>query len=265
MCSSDLDASGAAWCWGRNKYGEVGDGTTIPRPRARKVVTADGTPLANVTQVSVLGPFGCARTSGGAAWCWGLNDVGRLGDGTTTDRDHAVRVKRAGGGFLQGVAEVSAGSLHGCARLNDGTAWCWGYNYRGELGDGTKTMRLFPVKVTRPGVTPFLPIALSGVTSISAGNGQTCAATDAERAFCWGWNEFGQVGDGTTVDRTRAREVKYDASTPFGFVTTVSTNQTLACAMTGSIGWCWGWNKHGGLGDGTTVDRHYATQVTVVP
>lgn len=256
---------GSAWCWGENSRGEVGDGTTKDRTKARQVVKANGTPLTGVVEMSTGGPFACARTSGGAAWCWGENDTGRLGDGTTIDRSHAVRVKQVGGTLLGGVTGIAAGALHACARLDDGSAWCWGQNAYGEVGDGTKTMRTLAVRVTKPGILPSVPVALSGVTAIAAGSGQSCAVVDDLTAWCWGSNDRGQVGDGTTIDRTRARQVR-TPTIPLAFVLSISTGQQAACALQANgDAACWGGNDDGALGDGSTHEHHYATTVTVVP
>ena len=122
-CASTGD--GAAWCWGDNASGQLGDGTTHDRHRAVRVTKAGGGYLTKVTAISTNGytisSFGvvqfatCARTSKGAAWCWGDNTSGRLGDGTTTNRHPAVRVTKAGGGDLTGVTRISAGLDSSCA------------------------------------------------------------------------------------------------------------------------------------------------------
>ncbi len=149
-------SGGAAWCWGSNYFGELGDGSTNDRHRAVRVTRVGGANLTGVTSISAVNaaaedvPSGhaCVRRSDGAAWCWGDNYSGALGDGTTTEAHRAVEVTKMGGGNLTSVTSVSAGLSHTCALATGGAAWCWGGNYQGELGDGTKTERDQAVRVT---------------------------------------------------------------------------------------------------------------------
>ena len=129
----------------------------------------------------------CVLTSGGAR-CWGNNNYGQLGDGTTIDRAIAVPVI----GLPDGVASITAGGRHTCVVTNSGAAWCWGENHDGQLGDGSRTDRSAPVMVA--GLT-------SGVTALGAGERHTCAVTHEGTVRCWGNNHYAQLGDGTTVDR----------------------------------------------------------------
>ena len=129
----------------------------------------------------------CGVTTGGAAYCWGYNGSGQLGDGTTTDRSSPVLV--AGG---VSFATVSAGTAYTCGLTAAGAAYCWGYNASGELGDGTTTNRLTPVLVAG-GVS---------LAAVRAGGLHTCGLTAAGAAYCWGYNGYGQLGDGTTTNRS---------------------------------------------------------------
>jgi len=127
-------------------------------------------------------------TSTGGVRCWGANWSGQLGDGTTTDRVTPANVV----GLHDGVTDITAGRNHTCAVTGAGGVRCWGYNWSGRLGDGTTTDRATPVDV----------IGLSsGVTAIAASEWHTCAAKHAGDVHCWGRNNYGQLGDGTTTNR----------------------------------------------------------------
>ena len=178
-----LTTGGAVKCWGANRYGQLGDGTTTNRDKPVDVVGLG----SGVVAVSAGDEQACALTTGGAVKCWGRNDVGQLGDGTTTERDTPVDVV----GLGSGVTALSSG-VHSCALTDTGALKCWGYNNHGQVGDGSVVNRATPVGVSGLG---------SGVSFVNAGLLHTCALTSADATECWGDNEVGEVGDGTTSDR----------------------------------------------------------------
>ena len=160
------------------------------RDGAAAVALSAGSPIA--------AGFGhtCAVTAAGGAKCWGWNGGhGQIGDGTSTTRLVPVDVKH----LTRGVAAIAADEDHTCAVTAAGGAKCWGWNQFGQIGDGTTTVRRAPVDVV--GLT-------SGVAAIAAGAAHTCALTAAGGVKCWGWNPFGQIGDGTTTDRLTPVKVK---------------------------------------------------------
>jgi alpha-tubulin suppressor-like RCC1 family protein len=257
MHSCAASGDGSAWCWGDARHGQLGDGTTIARDGAVRVTRAGGRWLQRVVGVSAGGGHSCAVSSGGSAWCWGANSYGQLGDGTTTGRSRAVKVRRSGGGALSGVVAVSAGDDHSCAVTSDHAVWCWGRNRLGQVGDGSTNRRLRAVLVTKVGGS-----VLAGVTSVSAGERHTCARTGSGAAWCWGRNDHGQLGDGTTVDRRRAVRVTRQGGWALTGVTAISAGSDHACArMEHGSALCWGLGNHGQLGDGTTMERHRAVAV----
>jgi alpha-tubulin suppressor-like RCC1 family protein len=236
-----VTATGRVQCWGSNDSGQLGDGTQASRGTAADVVNVS----SGATAVAAGSSHACMLTSAGGVKCWGANDKGQLGDGSTLDRSTPVDVV----GLGAGVSGIVAGAFHTCALTAAGGAKCWGGNDAGAIGDGTTTARLTPVDV----------IGLSsGVAAIAAGWNSTCALTTAGGAKCWGANTYGQIGDGTTTDRGAPADVA-------GLITGVAgvtAGDGHACAVTASGALkCWGLNDSGQVGDGTTTQR--ATPVDV--
>ena len=180
-----VTAAGAVKCWGRNLYGQLGNGDQLPRYQP-SVVDVVGL-SSGVVAVSAGEYHTCALTSGGAVKCWGANDSGQLGNGSTYKSKIPVDVV----GLSSGIVAVSAGAYHTCALTSGGAVKCWGANHNGELGDGSATDSRRPVDVVS---------LSSGVVTISAGRGYTCARTAAGAAKCWGFNGDGRLGDGSTTN-----------------------------------------------------------------
>jgi len=207
----------------------------IPSQEAQEVLP----PLLNIAAIDACSLHTCARTAGGGVMCWGYNWSGQLGDGTTTNRLTPVYVS----GLANGVSAIAAGLGHTCALTAGGGVKCWGRNMEGQLGDGTTTDRLTPVDVSG---------LASGVSAIAAGNWHTCALTAVGVVKCWGYNGYGQLGDGTTTDRL----TPVDVSGLTSGVSAITAGGGHTCALTAGGGVkCWGWNGFGQLGDGTTVRR----------
>jgi alpha-tubulin suppressor-like RCC1 family protein len=143
--------------------------------------------------VSAGGNHTCGVTAAGAAYCWGLNSSGQLGDGTTTQRTRPTPV--AGG---LSFVEVSAGANHTCGITARGEAYCWGLNTNGQLGDGTTAQRMSPVLVAGGLTFAFLDWPYYG--TLGAGGNHTCGLTVNRALYCWGANDHGQLGNGTRLD-----------------------------------------------------------------
>ncbi|HEV8411179.1 MAG TPA: hypothetical protein VGQ30_11775, partial [Gemmatimonadaceae bacterium] len=175
-----LNSAGAAFCWGDNANGDVGDGTTTQR--LTQVAVQGG---ISFTTLSAGGNHPCGLSSSGAAYCWGPGGSGQLGNGGTSQSAGPTPV--SGGRYTT----ISVGGAHACG-VSAGAAVCWGFNGNGQLGDSTTTERLSPTAVAGGGGL---------FTSIAAGTFHTCALTTDQTAFCWGANGFGTLGDGTTTQR----------------------------------------------------------------
>jgi alpha-tubulin suppressor-like RCC1 family protein len=239
-----VTAAGGVKCWGENDMGQLGDGTLADR-----TAPVDVSGLASgVAAVAAGREHTCALTAAGGVKCWGRNLDGQLGDGTTTDRTTPIDVS----GLASGVAAIVASGWHTCALTNSGGVKCWGYNGYGELGDGTTTSRSAATDVA--GLT-------TGVAKVAGGIYHSCAVTTNGTAECWGRNNFGQVGDGTTTDRLTPVAV----SGLTGNVAMLGSSEYRTCAVTTAGGArCWGANSAGGVGDGTTLPRSSPVDVTTL-
>jgi alpha-tubulin suppressor-like RCC1 family protein len=221
-----LMITGGVKCWGLNNSGQLGDGTTTNKPTPVDVVGLS----SGVADVSAGYRHTCVLMETGGVKCWGLNDRGQVGDGSTTTRLTPVDVWP----LSSGVAAVSAGnsmiSSHTCALMEAGGVKCWGGNIYGALGDGTTTDKFTPVDVA--GLS-------SGVANISAGAEYSCVVTTAGSIMCWGDNEYGQLGDGTTT--TRLTPVTVSGLSAGVVVVSAGPRPHHTCALmnTGGV-MCWG-------------------------
>jgi len=231
-----VTGSGAVLCWGDNTNGQLGRGDTQTSIASPVAVQGISTALA----VSVGQGHSCALLAGGIVKCWGDNQFGQLGNGTTTDS--LVPVDVAG---ITNATAVSTGSGYSCAVLSSGTIKCWGNNSAGHLGNGTTT-------------DSSTPVAVSGITTateVTTGWNHSCALLAGGSVKCWGGNTYGQLGDGTTTNSLTPVSVSGISA-----ATSVTIGEVHSCALlaSGSVK-CWG--SGGLLGDGSTIDS--STPVTV--
>ena len=238
--SCGLATTGAAYCWGANWNSQLGDSTTTNRTAPVAVTMPGG---VTFTSLAPGVNHSCALATTGAAYCWGYNVDGRLGDGTTTDRTMPVAVTMPGGVTFESVA---SGEWHSCALAPTGAAYCWGRSVQGQLGDGPLTDRRTPSAVTMPGGVTF--------SAIATGDFHSCGLATTGAAYCWGSNIEGQLGDGTVTDRTTPVAIVMPGGVTFTAIA-AGDNHTCGLATTSAVAYCWGKNSAGQLGDGTTTDR----------
>ncbi|MCL1885444.1 MAG: Ig-like domain repeat protein [Dehalococcoidia bacterium] len=233
-----LKSDGTVWAWGRNNYGQLGDGTTTNRSLPVQV-----SGLTDVIAIAGGNYHSIALKSDGTVWAWGRNDLGQLGDGSTTD--HYTPVQVSG---LTNVIAIASGYDHSLALKSDSTVWTWGRNSAGQLGDGTFTNRSNPVQVS----------GLYGVLSIAGGGAHSIALKNDGTVWAWGRNNYGQLGDGTTTDR----ETPMQVSGLTGVIAIASGYVHSLALKSDSTVWTWGYNFFGQLGDGTTTNRSNPVQVS---
>ena len=227
---------GQAYCWGGNSYGQLGDGTTTHRVVPTAVLGG-----LRFRHVSVGYDHTCAATTENRVYCWGLNMWGQLGDGTKGGDNWRVRPVAVTGG--RRFRQVRAGWSHTCAITPSDVAFCWGYNGNGQLGDGT---------ITSAGrATPVRVLGALSWQLLTGGGEHTCGVTQTNQIYCWGLNDRGQLGNGTTTRRLWPSPVSGGRQ-----FRQVDAGSFHTCAVTtGDLAYCWGSNRFGGLGDGTTAGR----------
>ncbi|MBM2834368.1 MAG: Branched-chain amino acid transporter, amino acid-binding protein [Candidatus Brocadiaceae bacterium] len=257
--------------------------TPTTTPSATPVVTPTPTPSTSVTpkiaaEGSAYGHYSLALKSDGTMWSWGYNTVGQLGDGTYTNRNTPVKVKNlysnivdiaCGGAItlalkstgtvwqwgnglgttpkrfddLDGVKAIASGTYHHFAIKNDGTLWAWGDNEYGQLGNG---------KTTDSHEKPVQVSGISDVVAVAGGMYHSIALKSDGTVWTWGWNNFGQLGNGTKGTNEYIPIQVNDLSN----VTAIAASWywSFALKSDGTL-WGWGYNAWGQLGDGTRNDR----------
>jgi alpha-tubulin suppressor-like RCC1 family protein len=230
---------GTLWAWGWNAFGQLGTGTTLDHVKPVQI------PGMRVTDASAGYLHSLAVGTDKNVWSWGWNGFGQLGDGTLTDRRSPVRTS----GVTNSIG-VSAGWFHSLA-INNGHVAAWGWNGLGQLGTGDTVDRLLPVR----------PPELTQVhtETISAGFGHSLSRSfHGNSTHAWGWNAFGQLGDGTTVDRSTPVRIALPGGIKFR---RISAGLLSSVADGSSRAYAWGYNGLGQVGDTTTTDRLVPTLV----
>lgn len=280
--SGAITEDGSLYIWGGNLQGQLGDGSTTSKTEPVKI-------MDNVKQVSLGYAHGGAITEDGSLYMWGDNSDGQLGDGTTTDRYRPVKV-------MENVIQISMGSLHSGAITEDGSLYMWGDNISGEIGDGSSEKKLKPTKimdnmkmvslgefvsgaVAENGdmymwgsnefgelgyghdeyiYSQYEPVKImEGVEKICRGWKYYGAITEDGNLYMWGDNSYGQLGDGTTIDRYEPVKIMQN-------VKDVSLGAAYGGVIMkdGSL-YMWGDNICGQLGNGTTTSTATPIKITV--
>ena len=243
-----LTTDGVAYCWGENYFGQLGVGDTLPRNMA--VAVAGG---QKWTAISAGFWHTCALTADSVAFCWGENLAGELAAPPATLPLSTTPVA-IGGGFK--FTSLSAGSLYTCGLTATGAAYCWGWNFAGNLGDSTTTNREAPTPIA--GNLQFKRIVASSANSIVL---TTCGIAMSNALYCWGWGGYLQLGSASLpliiCDSVPANAAPCGSLAPLAVdgglqFASVSVGTTHVCGVTTSAAaYCWGLNDHGQLGNGS--------------
>lgn len=229
-----LKKDGTVWAWGRNGFGQLGDGTTAT---GRSPVQANG--LSDIVAVAAGVSHTVAVKSDGTVWTWGSNVYGQLGYATAAPDNDSLIPKQVPN--MSDVKSIAAGSDHTVVLKRDGTAWTWGWNIAGQLGNGTSTSSHDPVQALSS-LNPRQ--GLNNVVSIAAGRMHSIALLSDGTLRVWGLNSSGQLGNGTVQDRLVAGKPDLD-----GVIVTAGAgyDYMMAVKNDGTV-WTWGWNGYGQLG-----------------
>lgn len=245
------------FCWGYGLDGQLGVGSPAPESEGEPTIEIVGGIENRWRQVSAGGLHTCGITNGGTTYCWGVNLAGQVGDATTSDQRDTPAMVAGGHTFVR----IASGGDHTCALQANGTAWCWGDNTYGQLGNGG-------------GVGSNTPVAVGGglsFESIEAGLQHTCGVVGTPTlpggepaggaVFCWGRNSAGQIGDGSQTHRSTPTAVAGGLA-----FRQVSAGDLASCGITlNNLAYCWGDNQYGQLGDGTQTRRLTPAKVAFQP
>ena len=238
-------------CWGRDNYGQLGDGgsnTDTNAPSSTAINLGTGR-----TAVAVAAGWyhTCAILDNGDLKCWGRDSSGQLGDGaiqfgtpySDTNAPSSTAINLGSG---RTAVAVSAGSAHTCAILDNGEAKCWGSNSFGSLGDGGSN-----TNTNAPSSTAINLGTGRTAVAVSAVNANTCAILDNGEAKCWGYDNSGQLGDGGSNTNTNApSSTAINLGTGRTAVAVAGGNSHNCAILDNGEAKCWGYNGNGQLGDG---------------
>ena len=219
--------AGGVKCWGAGGYGRLGDGSNASSNVPLNVVDL-GT---QVKSIAAGGFHTCALLVDGVVKCWGWSVNGQLGNGSTRTAEGPVTVID-----LDEAVAISTGSLHTCALTTAGELKCWGSNGQKQLGRSRIRQSASPLVVSGLG---------DDITTISSSGSSSCAMSSAGIAKCWGWNQFGGLGDGTTI--SRHQPVQVIGLTNLKAITVGSSHTCAVTALRRMR--CWGYNQDGEVGN----------------
>jgi alpha-tubulin suppressor-like RCC1 family protein len=229
--------NGKLYCWGANWNGQLGNGSTNPSDVPLRIGTSE-----DWANVSTGQGHTCGVRTTGELYCWGSDNHGQVGDGGGFDPNSITSPKRIG--TFEDWANVSAGAAYTCGVRKNGKLYCWGYDDRGQVGDGDATPAADAPRRIGAG---------EDWARVSTGRSHSCGVRKDGRLYCWGWDEFGQVGDGGS-DTTAIKTPRRIGSHEDWATVDAADGHTCGVRTNGNL-YCWGSNGAYKLGNGSGGDE----------
>ncbi len=238
-CAIKID--GTAWCWGSDASGQLGNGA--PGNAISPSAVTGSSPWVDI-EAGVASS--CGIKNDGTAWCWGEDANGELGNGATTGQQISPSQVSGTGTWIK----VTVGETHACGLKSDGTAWCWGTDTDGELGNDS---------VTGNQISPSQVSGTGSWIQIDAGHSHTCGVKADGTGWCWGDDTYGQLGNGAT---TGSQISPSQVSGTGSWLIILAGERTTCGTKTDGTNWCWGSDQYGELGNGSSLT---ANQISPSP
>ena len=245
------------FCWGWNNSGELGIGGSGYIQVPFQIIQGDMPPNTHIVRMSNGGMHTCAIGSDNQTYCWGPNYYGQLGNGSTTDANRPVRVVPGQVPYGVFIKQISTSVGHTCAIASNNQTYCWGGNQYGQLGNGTNNNASIPIAIAQGAIPAGVYLKY-----VSAGYDHTCAIASNNQTYCWGGNQYGQLGNGTNNNASIPIAIAQGAIPAGVYLTQIQSAGMFTCGL-GSNGWvyCWGQNHGGQLGNGTNHNKLVPTQI----
>jgi alpha-tubulin suppressor-like RCC1 family protein len=252
-----IKANNTLWCWGRGADGRLGDGFTTDRNTPTLVA-------GEWVKVAAGGSHTCAIRADGALRCWGKNEFGQLGNSLSGSSEVSLSPDVVNSTIRW--IDITAGNHFSCGVKEDGTLWCWGQNIAGQVGQGTSGGQDTYNVPTQVGTETQWRTVSAGRAGIdydgTTGGDHVCAYKQDGSVWCWGDNEFGQLGEGVEVDSPNQYSVVPVPVNADSNWASLSVGRAYTCAIKDdSTLWCWGDNSDGRLGINSEVDKPKPVQV----
>jgi uncharacterized repeat protein (TIGR02543 family) len=274
--SSAISSTGRVFIWGANSSGQLGDGTTTSKSVPTEITSRFSLATGDkIVSMSLGSSHSSAISSTGRVFTWGRNDVGRLGDGSTSDKLTPTDITSS---FAldsnDNIVIISLGVQHSSAISSTGRVFTWGSNAKGQLGTNSTTNRLTPTEITSNFnlVTEDKIVSMSLGGDFASGNYYSSAVSSTGRVFTWGANNLGQLGDGSTSDKSIPTEITSSfalaagdriLNLSLGISQSSISGHSSAISSTGRV-FTWGNNGNGQLGDGTTGSSNNKLVPTII-
>lgn len=250
-----ISTTGQGYCWGDNKHGQLGSGSK-QSIKIHPVAIAEGNGSAipadtTLKQIGIGQSYACALSQQGHVYCWGINQYGQLGNSST------IQYSKVPVAVMQGnkngipldttITQIAVGFTYACALDQNGQAYCWGADDNGQLGNGSYMPQSnLPIAVQRGGLSAISQN--TELVQLAASKTAVCARSQQGHVYCWGLNQYGQLGNGTTLTTATPVKVKLPAGVK---MLQISGGLYSFCgAANNGNTYCWGSDAHYELGDG---------------